>query len=118
MSALPRPSMSATIGGAITNRVEIAPIKREPKPTTKGRYKADRTAHDVVQRCITASEDEWREFDEAAQRLMINRSEFLRRGARLLLESLARQSDRIARGCGAGTASCTSRSARSTTAHR
>ena len=111
-----RPRLTATIGGVITNRVEVQAVKPAPRARTKGRWRADLTASDVVQRCISASEDQWCEIDEAAQRLQINRSHFLRRAARLLLEQLAQTADRTARGCGAGTASCTSRSAPRTTA--
>ena len=113
-----RPRLTATIGGVITNRVDVQAVRPEPRARTKGRWRADLTASDVVQRCITASEAQWREYDEAAQRLQINRSDFMRRGARLLLDQIAQAADRTARGCGAGTVSCTSRSAPSTTAPR
>ena len=111
-----RPRLTATIGGVITNRVEVQAVKPEPRARTKGRWRADRTVSDVRIKCVTAPEETWQEIDEAAQRLQINRSDFLRRAARLLLEQLAQAADRTARGCGAGTASCTSRSAPRTTA--
>ena len=118
--SLPRPTMTATIGGVITNRVEVAPIKRAPKTprVSKGRYHADPDVAGVTVRCFSAPEELWRSVEEAAQRMRISRSEFLRRGVKLMLEHLAERSDRTARGCGAGTASCTSRSAPSTTVPR
>ena len=109
-TALPKPTLSASISGVVTNRVTVAPAKRARKPQpTKGRYHADREVGPVTARCITMPEDLWLEIDAAAQHLMLSRGAFLRRAARLLLDQLAASSDATARGCGARSASCTSR---------
>jgi hypothetical protein len=123
----------------ITNRVKIKRQKRQPKPVppkhvrvvkppppprpvrvpkprkpnkTKGRYRTDRslTGQGTTTKCITAPPMEWTEIDKVAQRLMMSRSEFLRRGARALITQVG-SSD----GSGVHGVDCTSRSAAPTT---
>jgi hypothetical protein len=123
--SLPVPRMTAEIvQGVTTNRVEIKRQKRQPEPVqpkpvrvakpqksytpTKGRYRTDKslTGQGTTTKCITAPPMEWTEIDQVAQSLMMSRSEFLRRGARVLITQVC-SSD----GNGATGVDCTSRSA-------
>jgi hypothetical protein len=136
--SLPEPRMTAVIiTGVTTNRVVVKRQKRQPKPVppkpvravkppppprpvrvakprpSKGRYRTDKslTGQGTETRCICAPPTEWTEIDKAAQSLMMSRSEFLRRGARVLITQVGSGD-----GSGAHGVDCTLRSVASMTA--
>lgn len=96
---------SAAIDGEITNRVRA---NKTGTRRTKGSG-----AGEVV-RAISASREAWEAIDAAAKSVNLGRSEFLRRAAMLVIEQLAVAHDKSTRacgavGCGARSATCTSR---------
>ncbi len=83
MSGLPKPTMSATIGGKITNRVRVARPSKSAG-TAMARYRQDPTVrgHDTVVVAISIPAAELEAIDAMCESAQMARSHYLRQAAK------------------------------------
>ena len=90
MSKLPVPTMSATMGGVITNRVKIAKRKQASTQTVLRRYRTDPLVRgmDTAIVSISMPAAELAALDELAEQTQMARSHLIRQAVKHFAEKL------------------------------